>query len=64
MFRIRLRPLVAFMAVAVTLAFVAIEADAAPRLNAGSRGSRTFSAPPPTATAPNPARPIAFVAVG
>ncbi len=58
MFRIRLRPLVAFMAVAVTLAFVAIEADAAPRLNAGSRGSRTFSAPPPTATAPNPARPI------
>src|SRR5438105_13231802 len=58
MFRIRLRPLVAFVAVAVTLAFVAIEANAAPRLNAGSRGSRTFSAPPPTATAPNSARPI------
>ena len=58
MFRIRLRSLVAFLAVAATLAFVAIEADAAPKINAGSRGSRTFSAPPPTATAPNAARPI------
>lgn len=58
MFRIRLRSLVAFLAVAATLAFVAIEADAAPKINAGSRGSRTFSAPPPTATAPNAASPI------
>src|SRR2546423_15341983 len=58
MFRIRLRSLVAFLAVAATLAFVAIAADAAPKINAGSRGSRTFSAPPPTATAPNAARPI------
>jgi len=27
-------------------------------MNAGSRGSRTYSAPPPTATSPNAARPI------
>ncbi len=58
MFSTRLRALVALVAIAATLAFVAVEADAAPRMNAGSRGSRTFSAPPPTATAPNAARPI------
>src|SRR5436190_10737562 len=58
MFHIRLRSLVTCLAVAATLAFVAIAADAAPKINAGSRGSRTFSAPPPTATAPNAARPI------
>ena len=58
MSRIRLRPLIALLAVAATLAFVAAEATAAPRQNAGSRGSRTQSAPPPTATAPNAARPI------
>jgi len=54
----RLRTLVQLAAVAATLAFVAGDADAAPRFNAGSRGSRTFIAPPPTATAPNAARPI------
>ena len=53
----RLRSALALVAVALTLAF-AVAADAAPRFNAGSRGSRTFSAPPPTATAPNAARPI------
>ena len=58
MSRTRLRPLIALLAVAATLAFVAVEATAAPRLNAGSRGSRTYSAPPPTATSPNAARPI------
>ncbi len=59
MFGIRLRSLVALTAVAATLAFVAIEAaDSAPRMNAGSRGSRTYSAPPSTATAPTTARPI------
>jgi predicted lipid-binding transport protein (Tim44 family) len=58
MSRTRLRPLFALLAVAATLAFVAAEATAAPRQNAGSRGSRTQSAPPPTATAPNSARPI------
>ena len=52
------RPLFAFLAVLATLALVAVEADAAPRFNAGSRGSRTFSAPPPTATAPKAVRPI------
>jgi predicted lipid-binding transport protein (Tim44 family) len=58
MFRVPLRPLVAFLALAAMLVFGAIGVDAAPRLNAGSRGSRTFSAPPPTATAPNTANPI------
>jgi predicted lipid-binding transport protein (Tim44 family) len=58
MSRTRLRPLVVFLAFAVALAFVAVEADAAPKINAGSRGGRTFQAPPPTATAPNVARPI------
>jgi predicted lipid-binding transport protein (Tim44 family) len=52
------RPLFAFLAILATLAFVAVEADAAPRFNAGSRGSRTFSAPPATATAPKAVRPI------
>ncbi|MEW6449646.1 MAG: TIM44-like domain-containing protein [Pseudomonadota bacterium] len=55
---IRLRPLIASLAVVATLAFVAAESDAAPRMNAGSRGSRTYSAPPPTATSPSAARPI------
>ena len=58
MSRTRLRPLAVFLAFAVALAFVAVEADAAPKINAGSRGDRTFRAPPPTATAPNAARPI------
>jgi predicted lipid-binding transport protein (Tim44 family) len=58
MFRIRLRSLVAYLAVAATLAFVTVGADAAPKMNSGSRGSRSFSAPPPTATAPNAARPL------
>src|SRR5438067_2864787 len=53
-----LRTLLQLAAVAATLAFVAGDADAAPKFNAGSRGSRTFIAPPPTATAPNAARPI------
>lgn len=54
----RNRSLIAFLAVAATLAFVAVEAMAAPRFNAGSRGGRTFSAPPATQTAPNAARPV------
>ena len=53
----RFRSALALAAVALTLAF-AVTSDAAPRFNAGSRGMRTFSAPPPTATAPNAARPI------
>ena len=58
MLRQYLRPLFAALAAVAVFAVVAIEADAAPRMNAGSRGSRTYSAPPPTATAPNAARPI------
>ena len=54
----RNRSLIAFLAVAATLAFVAVEAIAAPRMNAGSRGGRTYSAPPATQTSPNAARPI------
>ena len=58
MLRQYLRPLFAALAAVAVFAVVAIEADAAPRMNAGSRGTRTYSAPPPTATAPNAARPI------
>jgi predicted lipid-binding transport protein (Tim44 family) len=54
----RLRTRAQLAAIVAALAFVAGDADAAPRFNAGSRGSRTFIAPPPTATAPNAARPI------
>ena len=57
MLRFRLRPLLALCAVAATLAFVFSDADARPRISAGSRGSQTFSAPPSTATSPT-ARPI------
>jgi predicted lipid-binding transport protein (Tim44 family) len=54
----RLRTLAQLAAIVAALALVAGDADAAPRFNAGSRGSRTFIAPPPTATAPNAAGPI------
>lgn len=54
----RLRSLIALLAVAATLAFLAVEATAAPRMNSGSRGSRTYSAPPTTATSPKAASPI------
>ena len=49
------RPLFAVLAVAAVFALVAADADARPRVSAGSRGSKTFSAPAPTATAPNAA---------
>jgi predicted lipid-binding transport protein (Tim44 family) len=54
----RFRRLLGLFAVAMMLAFVAGEVVAAPRFNMGSRGTKTFVAPPPTATAPNAARPI------
>jgi predicted lipid-binding transport protein (Tim44 family) len=54
----RFRPLLALCAIAATLALTAVEADARSRVSAGSRGTRTFSAPPPTATTPNAAAPI------
>src|SRR6187551_3486546 len=52
------RPLLAAMAVAAVFTMVVADADARPRVSAGSRGTKTFSAPPPTATAPNAAAPI------
>ena len=52
------RPLFAVLAVAALFALVAADADARPRMSAGSRGSKTYSAPAPTATAPNAAAPI------
>jgi predicted lipid-binding transport protein (Tim44 family) len=52
------RPLLAVLAVIAVFAMVAGDADARPRISAGSRGSNTFAAPPPTATAPNAASPI------
>ena len=54
----RFRPLLALCAIAATLALTAVDADARARVSAGSRGTRTFSAPPPTATTPNAARPM------
>src|SRR5437588_627171 len=54
----RFRQLLGLFAVAMMLAFVAGDVAAAPRTNFGSRGTKTFAAPPPTATAPNTARPI------
>ena len=55
---IRFRPLLALLAVATALTLVAVNADARPRSSVGSRGTHTNSAPPPTATAPNAARPM------
>lgn len=52
------RPLLAVLAVAAMFAMVVADADARPRSSMGSRGSKTFSAPPPTATAPNAATPM------
>src|SRR6185436_16794860 len=52
------RPLLAALAVAAVFTMVVADADARPRVSAGSRGSKTFSAPPSTTTAPNAAAPI------
>jgi len=52
------RPLLAVLAVAAVFALAIGDADARPRSSMGSRGTKTFSAPPPTATAPNAAAPI------
>jgi predicted lipid-binding transport protein (Tim44 family) len=56
--RTYLRPLLASLALVAALSFVAADADARARGSMGSRGARTYSAPPPTATAPNAARPM------
>jgi predicted lipid-binding transport protein (Tim44 family) len=52
------RPLFALFALAAVFTMVIADADARPRVSMGSRGSKTFSAPPSTATAPNAAAPI------
>jgi predicted lipid-binding transport protein (Tim44 family) len=57
MLRFRLPSLLAFGAIAATLALVVSSADARPKFSAGSRGSQTYSAPPSTATSPT-ARPM------
>ena len=54
----RFRPMLALCAIAATLALTAVEADARVGGSFGSRGSRTFSAPPPTATALKATAPI------
>jgi predicted lipid-binding transport protein (Tim44 family) len=55
MLRNGLRAVIAMLAVAATLALVAAPADAriGGGLSSGSRGSRSFSAPPSTSTAPS-----------
>ena len=50
--------LTAFAALALVLAPVLADAKPGGNSSSGSRGSRTYSAPPPTQTAPNTARPM------
>lgn len=54
----RFRPLLALCAVAAAFVLLAADADARTRINAGSRGTKTFTPPAATQTAPTPARPI------
>jgi predicted lipid-binding transport protein (Tim44 family) len=49
---------IALLALVAALSFTIVAADARPSGSSGSRGSRTYSAPPPTATAPKGAAPI------
>jgi len=49
--------LTAFAALAMVLVPVLADAKPGGNSSSGSRGSRTYSAPPPTQTAPNTARP-------
>lgn len=53
-----LRPLLALFAIVAALSFTVVAADARVGGSMGSRGSRTFSAPPMTSTAPRNAAPI------
>ena len=52
------RRIFALVAMLAALSLTVVTADARPAGSFGSRGSRTYSAPPPTATAPNAARPM------
>ena len=56
-FGLSFRPLIAFCALLAVLAVAVVDADAQ-RGSFGSRGSKTFTAPPTTQTAPNQARPV------
>jgi predicted lipid-binding transport protein (Tim44 family) len=60
MLALRLRPLLAIFALLGAFALLIAQADARPGGGggAGSRGSRTYTAPPATQTAPTQARPI------
>jgi predicted lipid-binding transport protein (Tim44 family) len=57
-FDLNFRPLIAFCALLAVLAVAVVDADARSRVSFGSRGSKTFTAPPTTQTAPNQARPV------
>ncbi|BAT59732.1 Tim44-like domain protein [Variibacter gotjawalensis] len=52
------RSLIAAAGLIAAFAMVTVDADARPKLSAGSRGTRTQSAPPATNTAPTTAAPI------
>ena len=54
----RFRPLLGLAAAVAVLAMLAVDADARSRGSSGSRGTRTYSQPPSTQTAPTTARPI------
>ena len=60
MFRTRLRPLLAVLAVMTAVFVVASDVDArvGGGSSSGSRGGRSFSVPPSTSTAPSSARPL------
>ncbi len=53
-----LRPLLVALGIFGVLAMVAVESDARPKINAGSRGARTNQSAPATPTAPTTAAPI------
>jgi predicted lipid-binding transport protein (Tim44 family) len=57
-FGTRFRPLIGLCALLAVLAVAGVDADARSRVSIGSRGSKTFTPPPATQTAPNQARPV------
>jgi predicted lipid-binding transport protein (Tim44 family) len=57
-FGTRFRPLIGLCALLAVLAVAVVDADARSRVSFGSRGSKTFTAPPTTQTAPTQARPV------
>jgi predicted lipid-binding transport protein (Tim44 family) len=52
------RPLIGLCALLAVLAVAVVDADARSRVSIGSRGSKTFTPPPATQTAPNQAQPV------